>query len=43
MVGIMTSSVYICLDVSKIYSSIINLSIFGHQICVQNFSLALSS
>lgn len=43
MAGIMTSSVCICLDVSRIYSSIINLSILGHQISVQNFFLALSS
>lgn len=43
MVGIMTSSVYICLDVSRIYSSIINLSILGHQISVPNFFLTLSS
>lgn len=43
MVGIMASSLYICLDVSRIYSNIINLSILGHQISVQDFFLALSS
>lgn len=43
MVGIRTSSMYICIDVSRIYSSIINLSILGHPISVQNFFLALSS
>lgn len=43
MVGIMTSSLYICLDVSRIYSNIINLSILVHQISVQDFFLALSS